>query len=38
VPGAKNQKHVTVNDGAHFIQDDKPEELVRLLIAFIEQN
>ena len=38
VPGAKTQKHVTVKDGAHFIQEDKPEELVRLLISFIEHG
>ena len=38
VPGAANQDHVTVKDAAHFIQDDQPEELVRLLIAFIEQG
>lgn len=36
VPGAKGQPHVTVERGAHFIQDDRPEELVRLLTAFIE--
>lgn len=38
VPGAKDQKHIIVNDGAHFIQEDRPEELVRLLIGFIEQG
>ncbi|MEM9668057.1 MAG: haloalkane dehalogenase [Pseudomonadota bacterium] len=38
VPGAEGQPHVTVEQGAHFIQDDQPEELVRLLSQFIEQN
>ncbi len=38
VPGAKAQRHVTVEDGAHFFQEDKPEELVRLLISFIEHG
>lgn len=36
VPGAQGQPHVTVKGGAHFIQDDQPEELARLLSAFIE--
>ncbi len=38
VPGAKDQPHVTVAGGGHFIQEDRPEELVRLLTAFIESN
>lgn len=38
VPGAAGQSHVTVTNGAHFIQEDKPEELVQLLIAFMEQG
>lgn len=36
VPGAEGQPHTIVKDGAHFVQDDQPEELVRLLIAFVE--
>ncbi|MEL7111505.1 MAG: haloalkane dehalogenase [Pseudomonadota bacterium] len=38
VPGAANQAHTTIEDGHHFIQEDKPEELVQVLIAFIEAN
>ncbi|MEM7004776.1 MAG: haloalkane dehalogenase [Pseudomonadota bacterium] len=38
VPGAAGQRHVTVENASHFIQDDQPEELVRLLRDFIEQN
>jgi len=38
VPGAANQPHTIIKDGNHFIQEDKPEELVGLLRAFIEQN
>ncbi len=38
VPGAQDQNHTTVNDAAHFIQEDQPEELVRLMIEFIEAN
>ena len=38
VPGAKNQKHTIIDGGSHFIQEDKPEELVELLIKFMNQN
>ena len=38
VPGAKGQPHTLVEDGAHFIQEDKPEELVTILNDFIKAN
>ena len=38
VPGAQGQPHELIVGGNHFIQEDKPEELVRRLVAFIEQN
>ncbi len=38
VPGAKGQPHVTIQDAAHFIQEDQPDRLVELLTAFIEAN
>lgn len=38
VPGAKPQNHTIVKNGAHFVQEDQPEELVRLLIGFIERG
>ncbi len=38
VPGAKGQPHTTVKDAGHFIQEDQPEELVRLMTEFIEQD
>ena len=38
VPGAQGQAHVTIAGGHHFIQEDQPQELVRLLTAFIEAN
>ncbi len=38
VPGAQGQSHTTIADGNHFIQEDKPEELVALLVTFIEGN
>ncbi|MEP0190008.1 MAG: haloalkane dehalogenase [Erythrobacter sp.] len=38
VPGAKGQAHTLVEGGAHFIQEDKPDELVELLDQFIRAN
>ena len=38
VPGAKGQAHTLVKDGAHFIQEDKPQKLVELLDEFIQSN
>lgn len=38
VPGAAGQPHVTVKNASHFIQEDQPERLVELLIAFIESS
>lgn len=38
VPGAKNQKHTIIDGGAHFIQEDKPEELVQIMLEFIKDN
>ena len=38
VPGAKQQTHTIIEGGAHFIQEDKPEKLVELLINFIQKN
>lgn len=38
VPGAKGQAHTIINGGSHFIQEDKPAELVELLGNFIKQN
>ena len=38
VPGASGQPHTTIIDGHHFIQEDKPEELVRILVEFIQAN
>eukprot|EP00469_Lotharella_globosa_P010366 CAMPEP_0167788526 /NCGR_PEP_ID=MMETSP0111_2-20121227/10093_1 /TAXON_ID=91324 /ORGANISM="Lotharella globosa, Strain CCCM811" /LENGTH=152 /DNA_ID=CAMNT_0007680421 /DNA_START=218 /DNA_END=676 /DNA_ORIENTATION=+ len=38
VPGAKGQKHVKIKGGGHFIQEDRPDELVRRIIAFVNDN
>ncbi|MEO0983412.1 MAG: haloalkane dehalogenase, partial [Pseudomonadota bacterium] len=38
VPGAEGQPHTTVIGGGHFVQEDQPEELVRLLAELIEAD
>jgi haloalkane dehalogenase len=35
VPGAKNRTHVTIKGGGHFLQEDKGEELARVIADFI---
>ncbi len=35
VPGTKGQKHVTITDAGHFLQEDKPNEIADLLHSFI---
>lgn len=35
VPGAADQPHVAIEGGGHFIQEDRPEQLVELMLAFI---
>jgi haloalkane dehalogenase len=36
VPGAKGQNHKIIKGGGHFIQEDKPDELVAEVIPFLE--
>ena len=38
IPGAQGQKHTIITGAAHFLQEDKPEELVALLRQFIADN
>jgi len=38
VPGTSGQKHHTVVDGGHFIQEDKPQVLVQCIHDFIIAN
>ncbi|MBT4522974.1 MAG: haloalkane dehalogenase [Halieaceae bacterium] len=38
VPGAKGQKHVTINGGGHFLQDERAQQLSDVVINFIEDN
>lgn len=37
IPGAKNQEHFTL-DSNHFIQEDQPEELTRILLKIFKEN
>lgn len=38
VPGAKGRKHVTIAGGGHFLQEDKPAEIVDVLDTFIRET
>ncbi|NIL95083.1 MAG: alpha/beta fold hydrolase [Woeseiaceae bacterium] len=38
VPGAAGQPHVIIEDGGHFLQEDKGEELAEVLIGFIARD
>ena len=38
VPGAKDQPHVTIEGGGHFLQEDRGAELARIVIDFIERT
>ena len=38
IPGAHGQKHTTIKDAAHFVQEDKGPELAKLIKEFIKNN
>jgi haloalkane dehalogenase len=38
VPGAKGQPHTMIKGAHHFIQDDMPEQVTRILVNFINNN
>lgn len=38
IPGAKNQAHAVITQARHFLQEDKPQEIVEHLIKFIHDN
>jgi haloalkane dehalogenase len=38
VPGAKGQPHVTVKGAGHFLQEDTPEEVARIILDFIQRT
>jgi haloalkane dehalogenase len=35
VPGAKGQPHTTIQGGGHFLQEDRGEELARVIVKFM---
>jgi haloalkane dehalogenase len=35
VPGARHQAHVTIRGGGHFVQEDRGEELARVVVDFV---
>lgn len=38
VPGAKGQPHVTIENAGHFLQEDKGEDLARIVVDFIART
>jgi len=36
IPGARGQNHQVIAGGGHFIQEDKPEELLKYIIPFLD--
>jgi len=37
IPGAKGQKHATIKNAGHFLQEDNPEQLVSVILDFLKQ-
>jgi haloalkane dehalogenase len=38
IPGTQGQKHITIQQGGHFLQEDKGEEWAEAIVAFIQDN
>jgi haloalkane dehalogenase len=38
IPGAAGQPHTTIADGGHFLQEDRGEELARVVVDFIART
>lgn len=38
IPGARNQKHRTIQGAGHFLQEDKGEEFADIVVRFIQEN
>ena len=38
VPGAQHDYHVTIEGAGHFLQEDKPEQLVQVILETIERD
>ncbi|MBV9411903.1 MAG: haloalkane dehalogenase [Acidimicrobiia bacterium] len=36
IPGAKDQPHTTINGGGHFLQEDKGEDLAKVVVDFVK--
>jgi haloalkane dehalogenase len=38
IPGAQGQSHVTIQGGGHFLQEDRGEELARIVVEFVRRT
>ncbi|MHA2143065.1 MAG: haloalkane dehalogenase [Candidatus Thorarchaeota archaeon] len=38
IPGAQNREHVTIKNAGHFLQEDKGEELAKVILDFIRES
>ncbi|MHA2603449.1 MAG: hypothetical protein AM324_015120 [Candidatus Thorarchaeota archaeon SMTZ1-83] len=38
IPGVQDREHVTIKGAGHFLQEDKSEELVRIILNIIEED
>ncbi len=38
IPGAKDQPKMTINDGGHFLQEDKPQGIAEIMIHWMKEN
>jgi haloalkane dehalogenase len=38
IPGTQGQKHTTIANGGHFLQEDQGEEVAQMLVAFTRDN
>ncbi|GAG54040.1 unnamed protein product, partial [marine sediment metagenome] len=38
IPGAQGQKHTTIKNAGHFVQEEKGPELAEVIIEFIKSN
>jgi pimeloyl-ACP methyl ester carboxylesterase len=38
IPGARNQRHVTIEHAGHYLQEDRPGAFARVVIEFMRAN
>ena len=38
IPGARGQPHTTIRGGGHFLQEDRGEELARVVVDFVRRT